>query len=145
MDESYSIHCTSKDWQRVLKKLDEMSGWKYKSISNQQILATSHSGTLKISSLFAEVGGKYGFIYAGLINKVQRINPSVVFERKSLIEQLKNTHMIIGCVASPEFKDLDERFSFIFTLASILNGIVFDGFTLLSSTGEIIISLDGST
>lgn len=143
--ESYSIHCVSEDWRRVLAKLHEASNLSLENISDQQIIITSHSGTLKVSRLFPETGGKFGAIYVGLINKVKRIDSSAIFKRQEVIDNLKNTKMILGCVASPQFKDSDERFELIFSLAQILDGTVFDGFTLLSPNGEVIISLDGST
>ena len=143
-EEAYSIYCISEDWERVIAKVNEMPNWLCDMQSGRHMQVTTPGGNIRISALLPEIGGKFGPVYVGTMNRARSIVTDQVSLRDSLVRSLKSTNMIIGCVLQPEMVDNDTRFNFIFSLAEILNGVVFDTFTFISSKGEVILSLDGT-
>lgn len=143
-EESYSIYCISESWDHVLVKVNEMPNWTCNTQSGRHLQVTTPDGDIRISGLLPEIGGKFGPVYVGVINRARRIATDQISLRDSLVQSLKSTNMIIGCVMHPEMIDDDTRFNLILSLAEVLNGVVFDTFTFISSKGEVILSLDGT-
>lgn len=140
--ESYTAYCTIADWQIVLSIACEMPDWQISPAESMQIDIITLDGNLKVTALLPEIGGKFGPIYAGTINRVKRVSPCDQKIKHDLIEKLKGTNFIIGFVASPEFSDNDSRFEYIFSVANQLSGIIFDSFTFVSQDKSIILSLE---
>lgn len=142
-DEAYTIFCISVNWDRIVAKLYDMPSWRWNVVAERQIHAVTPDGDIKVTALLPEVGGKFGPIYAGTVNQAKRINTDNQVTKDELIKLLKSTKMLVGCIMNPEMSDEDVRFNFVLSLARILDGVVFDTFTFISSNGEVILSLDG--
>lgn len=98
MSENFTIHCESPDFPLVERELSSAGGWTIHENSESYISASCSDGGIVVKAVWPEVGGRFGSIYAGTINRVKRIPRFDGLGIQSLQDNLKNTKMILSFV-----------------------------------------------
>jgi hypothetical protein len=145
MPEYMTIYCQLADFSPIVSLISSQVGWRVLTQTATTVAAATPSGSLTVNALFPGVGSKFGRIFMGTLAQVKRIPLTNADGRNALLDAIKATYMILGCVIDPPFRQSDERFTFVFAIARQNNGVVFDGFTFLNAAGEIITDLEGKT
>ena len=99
---------------------------------------------LTLSSLVQEQpGDKFSKLILSMHNFFCTVETAAASNQSNVLAHIANAKMLIGIVAEPDFVEDDDRLDSLWTIAESVNGLIFNGDSMLDLRGQRILSRNG--
>jgi len=115
---------------------------------NESLLVKGkHGETIRFNLLLNRYpGDKFSEIAFSAVAFFRNLETSAVQAKHEVIKRIGEMSMVFGVVIEPDFLgDDDWRWGALFSVAESADAVVFDGFSVVASNGDLILNLEGKT
>lgn len=103
-------------------------------------------GTLRISlKKRIEQGDSFSKMIGGTWNFVRMIETRNKVQKEELIRRVLDCKTAIGLVSEPEYVEDDKRADYIYKLAEMFDGVIFNGSEMIDKSGKLILDDEGNS
>jgi hypothetical protein len=103
-------------------------------------------GSLRISlNRRIEQGDSFSKMIGGTWNFVRMIETNNKVQKEWLTRHILDCKTAIGLVSEPEYVEDDKRFDYIYKLAEMFDGVIFNGSEMIDKSGKLILDDEGNS
>lgn len=103
-------------------------------------------GSLRVSlKKQVEAGDDFSGMILGTWNLFRDVETKHENRQNDLLNRILSANSAIGIAAHPEFTETDKRLDFVFGLAEMFDGIIFNGSEMLDKQGRLILDQAGNS
>lgn len=81
----------------------------------------------------------------GTWNFFDNIETKYEKQQKELVNRILSRNSAVGVLADPEFTKTDKRLDFVFSLAELFDGVIFNGSEMIDKKGRLILDQAGNS
>lgn len=137
---------SSKDYSEILNYFEEIG---FKEVTDSEVKSFQRhffEGTLLISlKKQIERGDSFSSLIRGTWNYVENIETKYQEVQKDLANKILACQTAIGLVSEPEYTEDDKRADYIYKLAQMFDGIIFNGSEMIDKNGKLILDDEGNS
>lgn len=146
MSNSCTIY-SSRDYAEILNYFEDL-GFEDVSDSDDVKSFQRHffEGDLRISlKRPIKRGDSFSGLILGTWNFIENIDTKYERQKKDLIKKISECKTVIGLVSEPNYVENDKRADYIYKLAEMFDGVIFNGSEMISKKGQLILDRDGNS
>jgi hypothetical protein len=146
MSNSCTIY-SSKDYNEILVYFEDIG---FSDVTDSEGVKSFQrhfiEGTLRIS-LKQQIkrGDGFSSLIRGTCNFFDNIETKYEEQKKELTTRILSCKTAIGLVSEPEYVKDDKRADYIYKLAEMFDGIIFNGSEMIDKSGKLILDDEGNS
>lgn len=103
-------------------------------------------GSLRVSlKKQAYAGDGFSSMILGTWNFFRDVETKHENQQKDLLNRILSCQSAVGVAANPEFTETDKRLDFVFELARLFDGVIFNGSEMIDQKGRLILDQAGNS
>ena len=146
MSNSCTIY-SSTDYNEILAYFEDIGFNDVTDSENVKSFQRHYSeGTLRISlKKRIEQGDNFSKMIGGTWNFVRMIETKNKIQKEGLIRHILDCKTAIGLVSEPKYVKDDKRADYIYKLAEMFDGVIFNGSEMIDKSGKLILDDEGNS
>lgn len=89
-------------------------------------------------------GGDFSDLILGAESVFRKVDTDAPDRKKTVLDWIAATELIVGVIASPEFLEEEGHFDLVLDLAEELEGLIFNGSGMITSEGDLLLDNAGA-